>query len=182
MQLSKVLKEFQTADGRKVTLRTPGPADLNGLLDLINSLVEERAEIARVEKVTLAEETEWLPKMLSGLEGDKLFFLVAEVDGKIVASSDVHFLEGYSKHVGVLGIVIKNGFRDVGIGSEIIRTMIKRSSDLALKVLTLQVFATNKRAIHVYEKMGFVETGKTPKKFFKDDEYVDELIMTKMLD
>lgn len=150
-------------------------------MELINSLVEERAEISRAEKVTRDEEAQWLPKMLSSLEKDELFFLVAEVGGRLVASSDIHVLGGYEKHVGVLGIIVKNGFRDSGIGTEMMKTMIEQARTLGLKVLTLQAFATNKRGIHVYENVGFVETGRIPKKHFKENQYIDEVIMTKLI-
>jgi RimJ/RimL family protein N-acetyltransferase len=62
------------------------------------------------------------------------------------------------------------------------KTLIEQATTLGLKVLTLQVFATNKHAIHVYEKVGFVQTGKIPKKHFRRDQYIDEVIMTKLID
>ena len=83
-------------------------------MKLINSLVDEKAEIARTEKVTREEEIEWLPKMLARLEKDELFFLVAEVGRKVVASSEIHILGGDEKHDGVIGIVIKSGFQGFG--------------------------------------------------------------------
>jgi diamine N-acetyltransferase len=46
----------------------------------------------------------------------------------------------------------------------------------------LTVFANNARALHVYRKIGFVETGRIPKKFFKEGQYLDEVIMTMMLE
>ena len=89
---------------------------------------------------------------------------------------------GYEGHVGVVGITIKKGFRDAGIGTEMVKALIEQAGVMGLKVITLSAFATNKRAIHVYEKVGFVQTGRIPKKFFKDDEYIDEMIMTKVLE
>ena len=163
-------------------LRTPKWEDLDDLMELINSLVDEKAEIARTDKVTREDEVEWLPKVLASLEKDELFFLVAEVDRKVVASSDIHILNGNEKHVGVLGIVLKSGFRDLGIGTEMMKTLVEQAMALGLKVLTLQAFATNKRAVHVYEKVGFVQTGRVPKKHFKDGQYVDEVIMTKLIE
>ena len=163
-------------------LRTPRYEDLDDLMELINSLVDEKAEITRTEKVTREEESEWLPKMLASLEKDELFFLVGEVGGKVVASSDIHILRGNEKHVGVLGIVIKSGFRDLGIGTEIMKTLVQQAMALGLKVLTLQAYATNKRAVHVYEKAGFAQTGRVPKKHFKEGQYIDEVIMTKLIE
>lgn len=182
MQLGKVFQKFHARDGQEVILRTPKREDLDDLMELINSLVDEKAEIARTEKVTREEEAEWLPKMLASLEKDELFFLVAEVDRKLVASSDIHILRGDEKHVGVLGIVIRNDFRDLGIGTEMMKTLVKQAAALGLKVLTLQAFATNKRAIHIYEKVGFVQTGKVPMKHFRESQYIDEVIMTKLIE
>ena len=182
MQHGKVFRKFSAKDGREVILRTPRWEDLDDLMELINSLVDEKAEIARTDKVTREDEVEWLPKVLASLEKDELFFLVAEVDKKVVASSDIHILSGNEKHVGVLGIVLKSGFRDLGIGTEMMKTLVEQAMALGLKVLTLQAFATNKRAVHVYEKVGFVQTGRVPKKHFKDGQYVDEVIMTKLIE
>lgn len=66
-----------------------------------------------------------------------------------------------------MGIALKNGFRDVGIGTEVLKPLIEQARSIGLKVLTLSAFATNKRAIHVYEKAGFVRTGKILKSFSK---------------
>jgi putative acetyltransferase len=181
MQLGIVLGRFYTRDGLEVILRTPKREDLDDLMELINSLVDEKAEIARTEKVTREEEVAWVPKMLSSLERDELFFLVAEVGKKVVASSDIHILRGNEKHVGVLGIVVKRGFRDSGIGTEMMKTLVEQAMKLGLKVLTLQAYATNGRAVHVYEKLGFVQTGRVPKKHFKEGQYIDEVIMTKLI-
>ena len=182
MQLGRVFRRFRVRDGQEVFLRTPRKEDLEDLMELINSLVDEKAEIARTVKVTRDEEAEWLPKMLQSLEKDELFFLVAETGGKLVASSDIDILHGDEKHVGVLGIVIKRGFRGLGMGTEMMKTLIEQATTLGLKVLTLQVFATNKPAIHVYERVGFVHTGTVPKKHFREGQYIDEVIMTKLIE
>lgn len=44
--------------------------------------------------------------------------------------------------------------------------------------LWLLVLATNKVAIHVYEKMGFVEEGKQRKAIYKNGEFVDYIMMS----
>jgi len=43
------------------------------------------------------------------------------------------------------------------------------------------VFSTNERAIHVYRKMGYVETGRIPGCIKYRGGYVDSVIMTKHL-
>jgi len=181
MKAGKTIKNFTAGDNQKVVLRTPKWEDLDDLLELVNSLVDEKAEIARTEKYSREEEIDWLSKALSRLEKGETFYLVGEVGGKIVAVSEISKRGGYEKHVGVIGIAIRNGFRDLGIGTEIMKTLVEQAQKIGLKVLTLSAFATNKPAIHVYEKVGFAQTGTIPKKHFKEGKYVDEIIMTKML-
>jgi RimJ/RimL family protein N-acetyltransferase len=182
MQLGRMFRKFHTTDGQEVILRTPRLEDLDGLTSLINSLVDEKAEIANTEKVSREQEAEWLQKMLMRLEKDELFFLVAEVERGVVASSDLHILSGDERHVGVLGIVIRNDYRDFGIGTEMMKTLMEQGAALGLKLLMLNVFATNRRAIHVYEKVGFTQAGRIPKKHHRQGQYIDELIMTKLID
>ena len=182
MKSGKIVRSFFAKDGRKVVLRTPKWEDLDDFLEIINSLVDEGADILRTERVSKEEEIDFLSKVLSRLEKDEMFYLVAEVDGKVVAVSEISKRGGYEKHVGVIGIAIRNGFRDLGIGIEIMKTLVEQAQKMGLKVLTLSAFATNKPAIHVYEKVGFVQTGTIPKKHFKEGKYIDEIILTKVLE
>ena len=165
-----------------MVLRMPKWEDLDDFLELINSLVEERADILRSEKVSREEEIDFMTSVLSRLEKDEIFYLVAEVGSKVVAVSEVNKRSGYESHVGVIGIIIKRDFRDLGIGTEMMTTLEMQARRMNLKVLELSAFATNDRAIHVYEKAGFVQTGSVPNKFFKDGKYIDEIIMTKVLE
>jgi len=183
MKAGKIVKSFTTKDGHKVVLRTPRWEDLDDLLEFINSLVDEKADITRTEKVSREAESEWLTNALEQLERDETFHMVAEVDGKVIGNSEIRrWRRGYESHVGFVGIAIKNGFRDIGIGTEMMNTLIEHAKKSGLIVLVLQAFASNERAIHVYEKAGFVKTGIIPKKFFKDGRFIDEVIMTKILE
>ena len=185
MKTGQVLEEFALKNGCKVVLRTPRWEDLDDLLELVNSLVGEGAEIVGDEKVSRDEEINWLSGVLTRLEKDKTFFLVAEVDCKVIASSDANRQREYEKRAGVVGIVVDKGFRELGIGTAMMRILVQQAKKMGLNVLTLAAaaaFATNKRAIHVYEKVGFVQTDLIPMKFFKGDIHLDEVIMTKLLE
>jgi RimJ/RimL family protein N-acetyltransferase len=182
MKAGKTVKTFCARDGQKVVLRAIRWEDLDDLLELINSLVEEKVDIVRTEKVSRHEEIDWLGGALCRLEKEEIFYLVAEVGGKVVANSEIRRGTGHSEHVGNVGIAIREGYRSIGIGTEVMKSLIDQAQNWGLKVLTLSVFASNKRAFHVYEKVGFVETGRVPRKFFRNDEYIDEIIMAKFLE
>jgi len=183
MKAGKTVRTFTAKDGRKVTLRTIRWEDLDDLLELINSLVTERANIIRDTPVSREEEIEWLSKALALQEKGEVIYVVAVVDGKVVANSEIRRrLSGYDKHTAIIGVAIKEGFRDLGLGTEIMKTLIQLGREMKLKVLMLTAFANNTRAIHVYQKLGFKETGRIPQKFFKDGNYIDEVLMTCMLE
>lgn len=183
MKAGRIIRTFFAKDGREVVLRTPTWNDLDDLLALINSLVEERAEILIDEKLLRSEEIDWLSKTLACLEKDETFQLVAEVGGRVVGTADFgRKTRGYDKHLGMLGIVIGSGYRDQGIGTEMMKTLIEHARAMDLRLLALGVYATNERAKHLYQKLGFVETGRIPRKFLREGKYVDEITMVKALD
>jgi len=182
MLTDKSVSRFIAKDGHQVILRTLQRADLDDCIELINSLVEEGADIVKNKKVTLEEEAEWLNGALSQMEQGEKIYVVAETDGKVIGNSEIgRRLYGYDSHVGVMGIAIKKGFRDVGIGTEMMKALITQGQKMGLRILMLSAFESNKRAIHVYEKLGFKKRGQIPKKFFKRGKYVDEVIMSRSL-
>ena len=175
------IRRFVAKDGREVTLRAPRWSDLDDMLEFINSLVEEGAEIARERKLTRDEEAEWLGRHLAAIENDKKASVAAEVDGRFIGQVEVLPRRGYSRHVGDIAIGILDGYRDIGIGTEMMNEAETQANRLGLELLTLEVFATNSIARHVYEKVGFKVVGRVPKANLKDGTYIANIIMAKEL-
>lgn len=178
MKPGQILRRFTARDGREVVLRAPQWRDLDDLLDFINSLVEEEADICREKKATREEEADWLGRTLADIEKGVMIGIVAKIEGRVVDNSEVKRKSGPMSHVGYLGIAIKAGYRDTGIGTEMMKTLIKESRKMGLKLLVLDVFASNKRARHVYEKVGFKESGRIPKGIYRKGQYIDLIRMT----
>ena len=170
-------RTFLAKDGRKCVLRSVKWEDLDDLIEFINSLVEEGSDILRADKVTRSEEAEWLGRRLVRIEKGELIDVVAEVEGKVIANSEVEKRSDLESHVGYLGIAVKSGFRGIGIGTQIMKTLIEESKKAGLKILVLEHFNTNKTARRLYEKMGFKEAGKIPKGIYKDGKYIDLIRM-----
>jgi len=180
MKTGQILHRFVTKSGKGVVLRTPKWEDLDDLLELINSVVDEGADIMIEDRKTREEEVDWLSGVIAKMEKEKGVHVVAEVDGRVVASSEVT-RGGFraESHLGSLGIIVRSDYRDMGIGTEIMKVLLEQARFMGIKVATLTAFSTNRRAIHVYEKVGFEETGRIPKGFYKNGSYVDRVIMTK---
>ncbi len=179
MKTGKIVRRFTAKNGRKVILRTPRWEDLDGLLGFINSLSEEDLDVLpERRKITRDEEAGWLGNYLAEIERKKALMVIAEINGKVIANSEVTSKRGANSHVGELGISILSGYRDLGIGTEMLKTLIQESKKIGLKVLVLHVFANNDRARRVYEKVGFKETGRIPKGIYRKNKYIDRVIMT----
>jgi len=181
MRPGTLLRQFKAKDDTEVKLRAPRWEDLEELLEFINDLVEEEAMIAASQKETHESETDWLARKLTNLEKDKNVAVVAEVDGIVVGNCELTPRFGRMSHVGSLGISVKDGYRDRGIGQEMMRELERQAPRLGLETIYLEVFSTNERAIHVYRKMGYVETGRIPGCIKYRGGYVGSLIMTKHL-
>jgi GNAT superfamily N-acetyltransferase len=111
-------------DARHVTDAAMG--GLDDFFIFINALVDEGADIFRDQKVTRAQEAEWLGRVL------------AEIDGRVVASAAVSKQKGCSSHVGSVGIGISQAYRDLGIGTAMLEALI---AEAQASVLHVQVLA-----------------------------------------
>ncbi|MBC8498279.1 GNAT family N-acetyltransferase [Candidatus Bathyarchaeota archaeon] len=176
-----MIREFKAKDGREVTLRAPKWDDLDDMLEFINALVDEGADIMMDTRQTREQEVDWLARLLTRLEKDEMSVVVAEVGGRFVGQVEVTKRNMNSKHVGVLGIALKDGFREIGIGTELMKEAENQSRRLGLEILNLEVFGTNKRARHVNEKVGYREVGTWPKAVKRDGAYIDAVMMSKEL-
>jgi len=83
-----------------------------------------------------------------------------------------------ASHIGSLGIIVNQKYRDLGIGRYLIDLAIRESKKLNNKEkIILSCFATNKRALKLYKNMGFKIVGVRKKQYYMNSTYYDEVIM-----
>ncbi|MCC7291668.1 MAG: GNAT family N-acetyltransferase [Phycisphaerales bacterium] len=82
-----------------------------------------------------------------------------------------------SARCAILGITLgPEEIKDKGLGTETMRLMLRYAfRELNLNRVELTVMSSNARAIHVYEKIGFVWEGRSRQAFWRDGRYHDEL-------
>jgi putative acetyltransferase len=166
------------ANGEPVTLRGPNWNDLDDLTGYINGLVKEGAQITKTDLVTREAEAEWLGERLSEIENGHVIMLVAEVDGKVVSVGEVGLLTGERSHTGYLGIGVAKKARRLGLGKIMMDALLGLARKTGLKILILDVYATNAIAIRLYEKVGFKEAGRIPKGLLRNGHFIDLVRMT----
>jgi RimJ/RimL family protein N-acetyltransferase len=175
----QVVARLKLKDGSTAIVRAPRMSDLDGLLALINGLVKENAMILADKPYKRKDEAVWLRNLLKDLKAGKVVHLVAETDGGIVGSTTVNRQQGKSKHVGVFGIIIKGGYRNLGLGTAMSDATLGQARRAGLKLVLLEVFDSNPKARHMYEKLGFREVGRVPKKLYHKGEYHSGIMMAR---
>jgi ribosomal protein S18 acetylase RimI-like enzyme len=184
LRAEKGLLEFRTDDGRHCVLRRLKQNDLEALLAFANKLVKEKKvnrELGVVSfdrRVTRKKEREWLRGLIEGVKKGEIVSMAAFVGDEMVGHSDIgRRLPDDVRHTGVLGIAILDGYRGVGIGERMMLEAIRQARSLGIELVELQVFAINKVALHLYQKLGFKIVGLVPNKMRRDDRYFDEITM-----
>jgi len=183
-----VYRKF-TVKGGKVVLRSMSWDDLDKLLTFINGLADEKRGDRLSElftgfehKLTRDEEANWLASRIVQSENGDSVNVVAEIDGRIVANGQItrgHYRE--SRHHGELGLTVIGAYRGMGIGREIVKTLLYEASGIGLKSVDVEFLSTNKAAIHTYQKAGFVEVGRIPGKVYRNGKFLDSMIMVRRI-
>ncbi len=179
MEFGKVVKTFTSKKGNTVTFRYLREDDLDRMLLYINALIAEDTFIGLYgEPLTREEEKKHLDETIEGMKkGDKVV-VVAEINGVYAGSGDLRReTVRRKKHGGNIGISLLAKYREEGIGTELLKSLIDEARTMGLRLLTLTCFENNDRALHVYEKLGFKQVGLVPEACLYKDKYYGEVVM-----
>ena len=131
---------------------------------------EDIRDVLEIEKECFA--TPWSESAFQMELKNKLArYVVARVDDEVVGYGGLWMIidEGHVTNIGV-----KSDFRQMGIGSEILESIIETSKEHGVEAMTLEVRRGNESAKTLYKKYGFKEAGVRPR-YYEDGE--DALIM-----
>ncbi len=106
MLSGRVVEEFDIKGLGRVEVRYLKMQDTRDLLDLMNSLVKEEADIRYRRELGFGEQVDWVAEMLKKIEKGKRVQLVVEYVGKAMGSSSIERNEESKGHVGEFGIVL----------------------------------------------------------------------------
>jgi L-amino acid N-acyltransferase YncA len=170
-----VYKTVRLVDGRTAPLDWLKEDELPEVTEALNSVIREgkylfmNSEIADME-----EERRWFERGTK--EGMR--YLVARVDGRVVGGASIHPHTEKRAHVADYGIYIREGYRNLGLGTALTKELIGIAKKQGFEILQLSVYATNERAFHVYKKCGFKECGRLTQDIkFLDGTYADRILM-----
>jgi len=174
-----VYKTVKLSDGHNATLDWFKQDEIPEVVDALNSVIKEGKYLFMNNEITdMEEENRWFER--GEKEGRR--YLVARVNGKVAGGASINPKTDKNAHVAAYGIFITKDYCNLGLGTALTKELINIAKKQGLEIIQLSTYATNKRAIHVYQKCGFKDAGRLTKDIkFHDGTYTDRILMELLL-
>lgn len=178
MELGQIIKTYTSQNGNTIVFRCPRENDLDDMLSFANGLIaEDTYVLLSGKKLTRSEEKKHLHTMIKDIKKKQELQIVVEVNGVYAGNARVKKGALRKSHVGEIGIAIDRRYRGDGIGTELLRTLIREAKKQGLRLLTLTCFENNTKAFHLYEKLGFKCIGVIPEALLYKGSYIGEAVL-----
>lgn len=179
-----VKQTFRSKNEIEIVLRTAESSDAENIIELKKSVVSEGLYMLREIDETNYKKEDEIEQIDNCLNSEGSLYIVAESDNKIIGM--LEFENGSlrrTRHAGMFTIYILKSYRDSGIGKIMMNELISwAEKNSVIEKITLNVFSTNPRAIHLYSKCGFKEEGRCPEDMkLSDGTYIDSVLMYKFV-
>jgi len=165
--------------GERVRLRHTEKEDLPLFVEWLNDPEVRRGLMSHLP-ISMAEEQQWFEKVLSAPQEERPLVIEVKTESgwRMIGNSGFHNLDWPNRNAE-LGIFIGDkSYWDQGYGTEVMRLLLRHGfTTLNLHMIYLRVHADNHRAIRVYEKAGFINSGYLREMIFRDGNYLDMIFM-----
>jgi RimJ/RimL family protein N-acetyltransferase len=164
-------------DGRIVQIRLFQPEDKERLVEMYESLSSDAVRWALPPYTRERLEEGWFRNL------QHITAIIALYGDKIVGHAQI-FRFPHPRRRGTADLVtyIHQDFQNVGLGTAMLAKLIELAKKEGLHRIGLNVVADNKRAVRLYQKMGFKIEGVMKDAYFGEDgKYHDMLVMGLLL-
>ena len=151
-----------------------------GLQRCVGIVARERKYIGLVDSPPIESTRAFLHSVI---EGNGAYFVAIDADGEVVGWCDIARppLEGF-RHCGRLGMGLIPHVQGRGLGRHLAEATIHAARARGVERVELEVFASNSRAIRLYERLGFVHEGVRRRARYIDGAYDDNVMMALIFD
>lgn len=176
--------EIKDKHNRTVILRSAVPEDAEDLLQYLKVTTAETPYLIREpEEITLTVEQE-RAFIESRLKSEKSLMMIAVLDGKHVGNCSVDAIGNYRRyaHRCEMAVALYQEYCGCGIGRGMMEYALRAAKEMGYEQAELEVISNNKKAIALYEKLGFQKYGTFPDNMkYADGSYVSADWMMKKL-
>jgi RimJ/RimL family protein N-acetyltransferase len=169
-------KDKPTLHGKAITLRPIVKEDAEAMLESTRD--EESNRLTGTQQTFTREQIEKWCENLATQEGRVDCAIVSKETGEYLGEVVLNHIDEVNRSANFRIALKGSKYYGRGIGTEAARLMVGYGFKvLELHRIDLEVFTFNPRALHVYEKLGFVREGVRREVLLLDGTYYDAIIM-----
>lgn len=163
-----------------ITIVETAEQHIDGFHRCVGLVARERKYIALVDSPPIESTRAFVRSVI---EGHGAHFVAIDADGEVVGWCDIARppLEGF-RHCGRLGMGLLPHVQGRGVGRRLAEVAIDAARARGVERVELEVFASNTRAIRLYERLGFVHEGVRHRARKIDGAYDDNVMMARIFD
>ena len=174
--------EYKLKNRKIIVIREGLVNDASEALKYMQKVNSETKNLLREPlefKMTLKEEETFIE---NAKKSKNSYFLVVLHKGEIISTAGFNGsgLKRVNHRISI-GMSVLKEYQNMGIGTLVMRSLIKRARELNKTKMELEVRVDNESAIHLYDLFGFEVEGTIKNGFFVDSKYIDLLLMGKLL-
>lgn len=176
------VKIFIARNGQEITLR---PAELSDSCEIIDTVRSGALERSYVLMEQYGKNIESESQYISRLDRGKNLLMVAvagvNVIGCLAALQAEAGHQEATAHILHVGLHLREAYRGLGIGSEMLAYAEAWAKEAGFKKLEASIFTANKRSLHLFSRAGFTEEGVRKLRVRVGKDYLDEVLVGKIL-
>lgn len=177
-------REITCRDGRSCILRSAAVTDANDLIRYLKVTAGETPFLIREpDEISLTPEQE--EHFIEGIVKEpRELMLIGTVAGEHVGNCSLMSLGNYERyaHRCSVAIALYQKYCGLGIGREMLKTVLTVAKQCGYEQAELEVVSTNTPAIRLYESLEFEIWGTQPHSVrYRDGSYADDHFMVKRL-
>lgn len=175
-------KNLIMKNGQAAILRSGVASDGQAALDVFNLTHEETDFLLSYpdeSSMDAEQESEFLERKTASANEVEILALVED---QVVGMAGIDAVGACHKvsHRAEFGISLAKAYWGLGLGTALTKACVQCAKDAGYSQVELEVVADNVSAIHLYQKLGFVEYGRNPKGFCSRVNGYQELIYMRL--
>ena len=146
------------------------------MLALVNEIGAEEVQI-QTERLDISHRDE--RRLIKAVDGKVTLWIVAVLEDHVLGSAEIsRGRQRKNQHVAEVGIALRRDARGVGLGSAMMRSMLRWARTVGIRKVFLGVFSSNRAAIRLYRHLGFVQEGRLKGQVVLHGKPADVLLMS----
>jgi RimJ/RimL family protein N-acetyltransferase len=176
------VKIIKARNGEEITLR---PAELVDSCEIINTVRSTALERSYVLMEHYGKNIETEKQYISGLDRSKNLLMVAVAGVNVIGclaalQADAGRSES-TAHILHVGLHLREAYRGLGIGAGMLAYAEAWALEQGFRKLEASIFTGNKRSLHLFNRAGFTEEGVRKLRVRVGNDYLDEVLVGKIL-